>query len=186
MFNLKPPHGIFVHASGFLKLASTLSCQPTHPTFDPLCSAAIVANIAFAIELYLKCLIQLETGQLIKNEHDLHKLFAKLNEETQQEIETQFNSLQKNPQYDLSNAPEEIKKAAASAPKNLREALKVGGNAFVEWRYLYESTGYGNHFSLFPLPTILQTAILKKKPEWGAFQIRAVKVAGVQSTSPAQ
>jgi hypothetical protein len=183
VFGLKPPHSIFIHASGFQKMASTIILDPDKPNFDPLCSSAVVTNMAFAIELYLKCLIHLETGQLIKSEHNLRKLFARLTKETQKEIEAQFNAGQKSPDYDLSNAPEHIKTMNAKLPKNLQEALKVGGDAFIEWRYLYENAD-GNPFSLFALPSILNASILKRKPEWRTFRLTKVKVGDVKPTSP--
>jgi hypothetical protein len=169
MFGLKPPQSIFVHADGFLKSAISLNKQPHDPLFDPGMVSVVVTNSAFASELYLKCLIQIETGQLIKDEHNLHALFRKLRAETQQEIEDPFNAeLAKQPKHDMNQADPEIQKAVADRPTTFRQALKVGGKAFVEWRYLYESENTAP-FGLFPLPHILRKSILIRKPEWAAF-----------------
>jgi len=186
MFGLKPPQSIFVHGDGFFKAAISMNKNPSDSGFDPFCFAALVTNSAFASELYLKCLIHLESGQLIKDEHNLHKLFQKLSEKTQQEIEGPFNAeLAKAATYDLSQASEQSKRVISSRPKTLREALKVGGKAFVEWRYLYEY-GETGHFGLFPLPAILRNTILSRKPDWANFGFKLQRIGGVLPTSLAQ
>ncbi len=181
MFNLKIPQNIFVHADGFLKAGTPVS-DPPHP----LDMIPLVTNNAFAAELYLKCLIHVETGQLIKAEHNLQKLFSKLPEKTQTEIEKRFDAeISKGPEMDRSNASEELKEAARSRPASLRAALKEGADAFVEWRYLYEDNLSKNFFALFPLPAILRYVILERKPDWAKFQITMTKIASPLSTSPA-
>ncbi len=186
MFNLKPPHSIFVHADGFLKTAVLLNKPPGTLGFDPFFSVALVTNSAFAIELYLKCLIHIETGKLKKSQHNLRKLFGKLREETQQEIEKQFNALPINTtEYDLSNAPKEAREATESRPRNFRDALKTGAEAFVEWRYLYETDGTSNPYGLFALPWILRNVILARVPAWANWGVQVVKVADALPTSPA-
>lgn len=173
MFNLKIPQSIFVHADGFNKASNSNASPP-----DPYLFSVLATNCAFAVELYLKCLIHIETNQLIKNEHNLRKLFSKLRDETQGEVEAAFNAiLDQHPGYDLSKASEEMKAAAAKRSKNLREVLKTCENAFVEWRYLYEEDDDAvNAFGLFPLPPILRGAILRRKPEWGRFSFKMTKI----------
>jgi hypothetical protein len=186
MFNLKMPQSIFAHADGFLKAASKLHGDPPGDAF-----AALVINSAFACELYLKCLIHLETGQLFKDEHDLKKLFSKLSAGTQASIETKFDAAFKLPDYDLSKVPEHMRESAEQAiamqPKNLREALKAGGSAFVRWRYLYEDeTGKTSDiYSLFSRPGILRIEILTRKPEWALFRMTMQKFGDSRPTSPA-
>lgn len=185
MFNLKIPQSIFAHADGFLKTVSILHTDPP----NPLCLTAIVVNSAFASELYLKCLLHIETGKLFKGQHDLGKLFAKLSAATQAEIEGPFDEqLSRGPKYDFSGASKEAQEAAVRQPKNLRDALRAGREAFVEWRYLYEidDLTQANFFSLFPLPDILRVVILRKRPEWGRFRITMTKIADALPTSPVQ
>jgi len=183
MFNLKIPQSIFVHADGFLK-ASQSRVDPPNP-YD---AVVLVTNCAIACELYLKCLIYIETGQLVKNQHNLKRLFAMVPKETQSIIQERFDAqLAKQPAYDSSGASEEHLKAMRAAeeklPKNLIEALRKGGDAFVQWRYLYEAGETMNAFALFPLPYILRDFILGLKPEWAKFQLSLVKVGTVQPTS---
>lgn len=186
MFGLKPPQSIFVHANGFLKSVNFLNRQPGDPQFDPFTFAVMVMNSAFASELYLKCLIQIETGQMIKNEHDLNALFRKLPAAVQQEIEGPFDAqMAKMPVYDTTQADAATLHVIATRPKTLRESLKVGGKAFIEWRYLYESETTG-HFNLLPLPFILRDAILRRNPKWANFGINLRRIGGALSTSPDQ
>jgi hypothetical protein len=187
MFNLKPPHSIFVHADGFLKTTSYLNKAPGDPNFDPLCFSALVATTAFASELYLKCLIQIETQMVVRKEHNLRTLFSKLPNNTQEEIEKRFVEWQgTEPQNVYVMMAKELQEAADNRPKTFREALKAGANAFVEWRYLYESNETGNAFGLFPLPSILRSVILKRMPQWGTFRIQMTKIADAQPTSQVQ
>lgn len=180
MFGLKMPQSIFVQGDGFLR-AGTPKSDPPHP-YD---MTALATNCGFACELYLKCLIHLKTGQLVKNQHNLSKLFAMLPKEIQSTIEQRFNDVMaKQNGYDFSSASEEDKKVVQaviqSLPKNFAEALKIGGDAFIEWRYLYENeSGTSNPFSLFPLPSILRAVILDHKPEWGNFSIKMTKIGNV-------
>jgi HEPN domain-containing protein len=186
MFNLKIPQSIFAHADGFLKATQNLQ----KPQLDPLCFAALVTNSAFASELYLKCLIHLETGQIYKDEHNLRKLFFRLKGKTQDAIEAKFAVEYEPHKMDISQVPEHLKAKAQLAaeilPKTLREALKEGALAFITWRYLYEDEReIGDAFGLFPLPQILREEILTRKPEWRFFGISRQKWSGPQPTSPA-
>src|SRR5689334_18678090 len=131
MFGLKIPQSIFFHADSFLK-ASIAKSEPP----DPYEMIVLVTSSAFACELYLKCLIHIETGRLNQSEHNLRKLFAKLSPATQAEIEEKFNAVMaKQKDYDVSNAPDPIQAAEAVRlnPKNFRDALKAGADAFVDW-----------------------------------------------------
>ena len=187
MFNLKPPQSIFVHADGFLRAAGYLNKPPETGRLDPLCFAALVANSAFASELYLKCLIRVDTGQIVKAEHDLRKLFLKLPPNTQAEIETPFNAqMAKNPIFDLSKISKEAAAVIAMRPKTLRDALTKGRTAFVEWRYLYEDEGALRTFDLFGLPPILRKVILVRHPEWAGFSIKLTEVGHALPTSLTQ
>lgn len=187
MFGLQIPQSIFVHADGFLR-AGTAKSDPPNP-YD---MTALVTNSAMASELYLKCLIHIETGQLVKKQHNLKQLFALLPEAARLNIQQRFDSgMAKQPAYDYSGLPEEERKKyetiAANMPKNLIDALRKGADAFVEWRYLYEDeSGNGPPFSLFGLPHILRSVILERKPEWANFRFNMKQIASVPPTSRAQ
>jgi len=178
MFNLKAPQSIFVHATGFHKATEALQAGgPGTPAFDPLCFCAMVTNSAFACELYLKCLIQMTTGQSYFKQHDLRKLFATLPDPIQAEIEKRFDAIEI-PEYDLSNASKEVQEVAANRRNNFRTTLKDGAKAFESWRYMYEfekDTDL-NAYGLFPLPPILRAIILEREPMWAHFQIKLTKI----------
>jgi hypothetical protein len=170
MYNLSLEQSIYVQAKGFHRAADSLAFGLDK---DPFRATAVVTNSAFASELYLKCLIILETGQLIKNQHDLRKLFLKLHEDTQKAIERNFDQ-------EMAKAPEiseaaKVRTGGRKPPRTLREALTQGGDAFIKWRYLYEDESL-EFFALFPLPKFLEQTILTRKPEWRDFQLTLAKL----------
>ena len=180
MYGLSLEQSIYVQAKGFHKAAESLVADLDK---DPFRATATVTNSAFASELYLKCLILLETGQLMKEQHNLRKLFLRLHSSTQNTIETEFDT-------ELAKAPELSEEAKAhlkgrTPPKTLREALAEGGDAFIKWRYIYEDDNH-DFFALFPLPKILAGVIIARKPEWKDFKLTLGKLVSVPPTSPAQ
>ena len=181
------PLSIFVYGDCFHKASISKADPP-----DPYAAVVVATNCAFACELYLKCLIHIETGQLIKKLHNLKQLFAMLPDATKATIQNRFDAqLAKQPDYDNSVAPDDAsrqmaREAAEKRSKNLIDALRRGAEAFVEWRYLYENDGKGNPFGLFPLPPILRTVILEHKPEWANVVLKATGVGNALPTSPAR
>lgn len=179
MFGLSLERSIYVQAKGFHKASELLATSLA----EPFCMTATVTNSAFASELYLKCLIILETGQLMKDQHNLRKLFNKLHEDTKKTIENNFDK-------GMSEAPEISEEAKAQVggrtpPRTLWEALEQGGDAFVRWRYIYEDDNL-KFFALFPLPKFLEDVILTRKPAWKDFKLTLRKLPSAQPTSPAQ
>jgi hypothetical protein len=169
MYNLSLEQSIFVQANGFHKASELLATT----LVNPFCMTAMVTNSAFASELYLKCLIIIETGQLMKDQHNLRKLFLKLREDTQKTIENHFDE-------EMAKAPDISEEAKARLggripPTTLREALVQGGDAFIKWRYIYEDTNL-QFFALFPLPKFLADVILARKPEWKNFELTLGKL----------
>ena len=101
---------------------------------------ASATNISFAIEIYLKAIIS-HFGSEPKNIHDLLKLFNSLPNKVGSELESIFNEspksnigkvgcfhLRSNPGMDVSNKKFDLKSILSSSK-----------DAFVTWRYLYES-----------------------------------------------
>ena len=74
--------------------------------------APTVACFAFAIELFLKLLLLLETGKY-DQEHELDEIFEKLSSGVKEQIESNCRS-------------------------DVRYYLKQARNAFVQWRYQHE------------------------------------------------
>jgi HEPN domain-containing protein len=180
MYGLNLDQSIYVHARGFHQASEYLATTLGKP--NPMAGAAVVINSAFASELYIKCLILLEKGQLIKDQHDLGKLFRQLHADTQTMIETPFDA-------EMARGPEisDATKAMLGArrpPRTLREALAEGADAFVRWRYLYETDDSRHRFfALFPLPKILNAVILGRKPGWSNFAISLARLPDAPPTS---
>ncbi len=120
-----------------------------------------VVNSSLSSELYLKCLILIETGN-IPHEHDLAKLFDGLRDETKQVIENEWNA----ETAKRSAVLDEIDHRAGGAvtARTLTDALAKEGRAFENWRYAHEPGPLCN-FSLSNLPAILRNEILAIRPE---------------------
>lgn len=99
-----------------------------------------VVNAAFSCELYLKFLIGSKCS-----EHDLERLFQRLNPKLQNEIR------------------DEIASEIQGYPLSFHELLKRAKDVFKEWRYLYERPHtdtylnvYINEYLIF-LPLFIET-----------------------------
>ena len=115
---------------------------------------------ALALELYLKCLIFLDTGQY-KRGHDLFKLFKVLPLKTQAELKHAHDEY-------LSKWPQFVAQAKRSNhPTDLEGLLILGRSSFMDFRYVYETAGTKKRvFGLHGLSVCIRERILKIKPEW--------------------
>ena len=156
--NIPRMESIFFQADAF-NMAASIMTQPGLPKI-PLLIPQVV-NSSLSSELYLKCLILIETGN-IPHEHDLAKLFDGLRDETKQVIENEWNA----GTAKQSTVLDEIDRRAGGAitARTLTEALAKEGGAFVNWRYAHEPGPLCN-FSLSNLPAILRRQILAIRPE---------------------
>src|SRR5262249_11092561 len=82
----------FRHASKILHLtlSGEMTIEGQRVPFDV--QVPMVTYSAFALELYLKCLIAMETRTKPPGIHDLDKLFKKLNSDTQVKIRRHFDT----------------------------------------------------------------------------------------------
>jgi hypothetical protein len=160
------PLSIFQHASRFhaseYRLRSTLDVSKAHE----IGMLAIPANVlsVFASELYLKCLLCVETGS-VPDIHNLKALFKRLQPGTRRELVGLWDADIRLPYRQrvldhIRNMPE---------GKNLRSdliyALDVGANSFTVLRYFYEKQEV--FFILDEFPNMLRKVILNRFPEWG-------------------
>lgn len=119
-------------------------------------------NAAFALELYLKCLVALERApNHIPKQHDLFKLFEMLNPETQASLVNDFR-------MEVAKDPN---KASALAEHlgftdDLWHELGSSKDAFVLFRYAFE--GKPARFTVGELIPCLRNYIVKLKPDWKA------------------
>ena len=113
---------------------------------------------AFAIELFLKCLLLLE-GKELDRTHTLNVLFRKLSHKRKRRIEEVWDK-EARPKVDTLR-----RKFGLSHPSDLSNALATCGKAFEHMRYGYEDPDR-QVFYLGELPTILWRTILELRPEW--------------------
>lgn len=108
------------NAVGFSIAAKRCLESRTTPSgkIEMLVVPAVVCS-AFALELYLKLLIKIETGNCAKG-HELEKLFNQLTDKTRTEIERSFFSNEK------------------CEKSQLNSALVEFSRAFCDWRYIHE------------------------------------------------
>lgn len=123
---------------------------------------AIVVS-AFASELYLKCLLCIETGD-IPQTHNLRELFHKLTPATRQKIEIKWAGY-------IPTMSRGWKQLEAVVGKkldyDLESALMAGRSAFVRLRYHYEVENLADtSFILGDFPTLLRAVILEMMPAW--------------------
>jgi hypothetical protein len=179
MFDLPLEQMIFNHARAFNRSSLII-----HNNGGLECTVAMVTNNALANELYLKCLIIMETGDRVLFEHDLRKLFVQLAGDTKTDIARRFNRDYAAKQaLALINNPE-FAEMVKRGPKNFDEALDSGARAFIDWRYIYEGDSFGKPYALLELPNILEQLILERKPSWDNFKLSATRLDGPQPTAP--
>lgn len=105
----------------------------------------IIVNMSFAVELILKTLYYKEKNRY-KNIHQFDKLFNSLSEESKEAIEQVYPKylLQSLKTKKLLNYKMNITKGDEEYlikdfnVNNLAEVLKVHGNSFQHWRYIFE------------------------------------------------
>src|SRR5262249_46370125 len=129
---------------------------------------------AFALELYLKCLIAMEPGK--KNRapkcHNLHTLFHLLDAETQSQIRARFKPYESE-QEELASRAYAAQGMARSLGTIFDFILNASQDAFEKYRYIHEKGLEANQG--WGADRIMQAArrvILDRHPEWaGAQQI---------------
>jgi HEPN domain-containing protein len=164
------PLKIFLHARNFHKSYEML-LRAAVPKDATLADDKIVAIIgrpalmlsAFASELYLKCLICVETNS-VPSTHNLDGLFKELRVSTRHELDDLWD-------YDIRNPGKlEIIEQARKMPGaegirlDLRYALEIGAESFVDLRYFYENEE--SYCLLQDFPVLLKKAVLKRFPSW--------------------
>jgi hypothetical protein len=123
--------------------------------------AVCATNLAFAIEIYLKCL-RAQVGLPARSQgsgHDLWKLYEDLPVHTKKEIEERYERGRTHPHpayasitFALSRSPKPpVWSDLADELMNLAEVLKRSKDVFVSWRYVFEvndsygKTGHQQH-----------------------------------------
>src|SRR5260370_30188901 len=158
---LKPPPNtfdVFAHARRFLSTEQYLSNGPGDNNWRLNIALPTLVLSAFAAELFLKCLLILETGEAPANIHLLHVLFRRVSHKRQQRI---------NELWDLEARPKILEIALKeNLPLDLPGALSKCSRAFERIRYGYEDNWSNVIYYIADLPRITHNVIVEIKPEW--------------------
>ena len=128
---------------------------------------ARVTNHAFALELYLKCLIAIETNAKPPRGHNHKDLFNALTKRSQQRAESYYNEhMRCDPGTPGWIAEYRQQGMDPNDFLNLRVALSKAVGAFEMYRYAYERNL--TSYMLGPLEPVVRQIILEQKPEWVA------------------
>jgi hypothetical protein len=129
----------------------------SNPNAAFMASPSMVLS-AFAIELFLKCMLLLE-GKEIDRIHALNVLFRRLSHNQKRRIEEVWER-EARPKVDMLN-----RQFGLAHPTDLPNALVTCGRAFEHMRYGYENPDR-QVFYLGELPRILWRIIVDIRPEW--------------------
>jgi HEPN domain-containing protein len=123
--------GIYSHALEYQRAAELLGKSDYRHEVD----APWVTCCALSLELYLKCLLHLETTTYPYG-HKLLDLFEALSPESQNRIEAHYLDFRQTKSKERPNQPWYA----------LRELLSISNKAFDDWRYSFEDRKKKLHF----------------------------------------
>jgi hypothetical protein len=150
------PKSVFDFACKFAAAEQHLRHE-SNPNAGYMASPSMVMS-AFAIELFLKCLLLLE-GKETDRIHSLDVLYQKLSRSHRRRIEKAWDK-EARPKVDKLN-----ERFGLDYPSDLSNALVTCGQTFRDMRYGYEDPDR-QVFYLGDLPLILWRAIVAVRPEW--------------------
>ena len=164
------PLKIFRHAVGFhqsyKRLIDTVlkdSPPESRPQEMGIISLPAMAISAFSSELYFKCLLCLERND-VPGDHNLKRLFEALQVRTRQELDDLWDIHIRRPENKILIEQMRHEPKGEEIQLDLRYALNVGANSFMELRYFYEKEQ--SYFLILDLPNLIRVVILKRIPTW--------------------
>jgi hypothetical protein len=149
------PRSVFQFACKFAAAEMHIRSRD-NPKAAFMASPSMVMS-AFAIELFLKCLLVLE-GKEYGRIHSLDVLYQKLSPKQKRRIEEVWDR-------EARPKVEKLNQQFGLGPSDLPNALVTCGRTFEHMRYGYEDPDR-QAFYLGELPTILWRIILDIHPEW--------------------
>jgi hypothetical protein len=161
-FEIDDPKTIFYQAEAFSKSSVFINnkgFEYIHKN-SPISSNIVAAekiNKAFTFELYLKCLMAIESGRYIEG-HNLLDLFKNLSQATQDKIIQNHNEgiIYSNVHYILHGF---------DAEDNFLEILKSIANTFIDLRYIFEEHNQNNYDFGFTMKFV-RGMILQLRPDF--------------------
>jgi len=173
------PVKIYRHASAFHKAYDVLlkaalpkeGAIPDDQFIGIIAHPAMVLSL-FASELYLKCLLCVETGEVPEG-HNLKTLFLGLPVPTRHALDglwdTDMRRMEKQKALEKLQEMDTKKRLRL----DLRYALDLGADSFIKLRYFYEKEEVFCLLSDFPF--VLRNFILDRFPSWGSILPKASK-----------
>lgn len=153
------PQRIFITGEAFLEVCKVLVAALNAGNRNIL-ALVLATNSALTLEMYLKCLLLLETGSTWHG-HDVYKLFKHLPDATQSELATA---------HDKFVADNPVLKAkwmdSTGVELDLESLLKAGRDTFVKFRYAWEEIPSKTNWGLNGFIKCVREYILKLHPEW--------------------
>jgi hypothetical protein len=155
---------IFKQANCFYQ-ALTILCnvEPENVQLAVTIGDPVMVTGALTIELFLKCLVCIETGEVPKSHH-LRELFDKLNDTTRTRIQRTWDNdilMHRRAEWDQIEAGMGQKIA-----RDLPGALTAASKSFERIRYSYEGNTADLQYFLQDLPQLLRRVVVELKPEW--------------------
>ena len=147
---------VFKQACAFVSVRERITEQKELVGRDLMLIYPTLALEAFAIELFLKCLLLLQ-GEEPPRTHNLAKLFRDLHPNTKRSIVDQWDN---GPRKKIVELGKKL-----GFPTDLPNSLVRCGDAFEELRYAFEDPEK-IVFYLGDLPRLLLDQIAAAKPDW--------------------
>jgi HEPN domain-containing protein len=166
------PSKIFVQAHRFFRATKMLyekaKDDPLGP--DELVLPAATLS-AFTCELFLKCLICIESGDVPRG-HNLQALFEKLSVSTKARVEEMWDEYAKHmaPSWDQGELDMGLKIA-----RDLPSAISAGSRAFELIRYRHEDHPDDFQYNLDVLPHMLGCIAFELRPDWKEIRDQRIK-----------
>lgn len=157
------PHKIFLFARQF-DVAQNVLLQQVGNVSNNQVVVPMLVNLAFAFELYLKCLIVLDTGREVRT-HNYRKLFVALTPTTRDKVKEIFDHLPKSVLEVAASHDEEMRKA--NFDYSFEGVLASSQDAFEKLRYNYEGKlRVGEGFTAGRAMGAVIEEIRNRQPEW--------------------
>ena len=171
------PKKLFMHAQGFHIAEETLSTITIdrNPHLAAEIGSAVVVLSALNSELFLKCIICIETG-LVPQGHYLDELFKEVSAQTQAKIEHIWTTEVVPLREPMWRKIEASIGSGETMRRDLLGALAGGSKAFQKIRYGYEGDTADVQFYISDLPRLLGRVILQMKPEWAGLRRRVHEI----------
>jgi hypothetical protein len=155
---------IFKQANSFYQtLAILCNVEPENVQLAVTIGDPVMVIGALTVELFLKCLVCIETGKA-PHGHHLRELFDQLGETTRARIQRTWDSdilVHRRAEWDRLE-----ESMGQKIVRDLPGALAVASKSFELIRYSYEGNTADLQYFLQDLPQLLRRVAVEIKPEW--------------------